>query len=60
MIKDNTKRKKVTDSSDKTSTDQKKGSVLQDKNKTKKKTTNTTEEWKWKDKEKSMTKKESI
>ena len=39
-------------------TNQKKGSVPQEEDKTKKKKTNTVKEWKWEDKENPMTKKE--
>ena len=51
-------KEKVNTPSDRNNTNEKKGSVLQDKDKTKKKKTNTIEEWKWEDKEKPMTKKE--
>ena len=58
MIKDKGKRKKVNCSSIENNTNQKRGSVPQDEDKTRKKKPNTTKEWKWQDKEQSMTKKE--
>ena len=58
IVKDKMKKKKVSAPSNENNTNQKKDSVLQDKDKTKKKKTNATKEWKWEDKEKTMTKKE--
>ena len=58
MIKEKMKKKKLNALSDENNTNQIKGSVLQDKDKTKKKKPNRTKEWKREDKEKSVTKRE--
>ena len=58
MIKEKMKKKQLNAPSDENNTNQIKGNVLQDKDKTKKKKPNRTKEWKREDKEKSVTKRE--